>query len=410
MINYKRLEKDFINLSKFSKTKKCGITRYSYTCEDLMAKQYLIDEMKKIGLSIEIDNVGNIRGRMEGIEKNLLPIISGSHIDSVRNGGQYDGVLGVLGALEVARTIKENNIKQKRNFDILIFSEEEGSNFGLNLIGSKNIIKRFKNKELKTIFSENAKSMYEMIKYSEEKLKIEHSSEFYKAGFDTMVELHIEQGNFLEKNDKQIGIVEGIFGLRWFKVTIEGEANHAGATPMKFRKDPLVEASKIIYEIPNIVCDIDKINFVATVGQLSVIPNNINVIPDKVDFIIDVRSIDIKNIDTFYRELLLKIDKLNDRRYKAKVEELTRTDAKLFNKEVIDLLSKVAKTEKINYLKMYSGANHDTSVMSEIGKGIMIFVPSINGRSHCPEEETKKSDVEAGVNFLYKTLITLINK
>jgi len=304
----------------------------------------------------------------------------------------------------------QNNIKQKRNFDILIFSEEEGSNFGLNLVGSKNIIKRFEDEELKTIFSENAKSMYEMIKYSEEKLKIEHSSEFYKAGFDTMVELHIEQGNFLEKNDKQIGIVEGIFGLRWFKVTIEGEANHAGATPMKFRKDPLVEASRIIYEIPNIVCNIDKINFVATVGQLNVIPNNINVIPDKVDFIIDVRSINIQNIDTFYRELLLKIDKLNDRGYKAKIEELTRTDAKLFNKEVIDLLSKVAKTEKINYLKMYSGANHDTSIMSEIGKGIMIFVPSINGRSHCPEEETKKSDVKAGVNFLYKTLITLINK
>lgn len=403
-INLKRLMKDIEVLSSFNETLGEGCTRFSYSEEDKKARDYIINEMKKIGLKVIVDPVGNIRGILEGENPNEPVIMSGSHIDTVYKGGKLDGNLGVVCALEVARVLVENKVSLKRPYEVIVFTEEEGSNFGYNLVGSKVFTGNCNLEKIKELKDKNGESMYEKIKgldLNPDDLQkcIVNPSEI--KGF---VELHIEQGNVLDLENKSVGIVSGIVGLQWYEIEIKGKPNHAGATPMHSRKDPLVFASKIISQIPTIVKDKGDNSIVATVGNILCKPNAINVIPESVKFTIDIRGINIENVSLVVDE----IDKmLKEESFDYKINLLTQAREVKLSENILNVIEESAIEEKISYKKMYSGANHDSSIMAQITDVAMIFVPSVDGRSHCPEEYTKEKDIEKGCQLLLSSIIKL---
>lgn len=407
-INIHRVMNEIEKLNSFNSTVGRGCTRYSYSKEDLLAREYLMEEMKRAGFIVTVDSIGNIRGKMEGTDRNLPMIISGSHIDTVRYGGKYDGILGVICAIEVGRVLKENNIVHKRSYEVIIFTEEEGSNFSVNLLGSKAIAGKLTFKEIEDLRDKEGTSMVEMIKRlgvnpnEIEKCKIPSES---IAG---MIELHIEQGRVLDEEEIPVGIVKGINALNWYEVSIKGQANHAGATPMKYRRDAMVASSKIISRIPEIVGEIGDESNVATVGSIECRPNLPNVIPKEVKFTIDLRGIEPERNEKILSSIKKELSLIEVEGFETSIIQLTKAKETKSNKRFLDVIVEKAKQREITYKLMYSGSNHDTSIMGEICEVAMIFVPSVNGSSHCPEEYTKEEDIEKGCQLLLDTIEELI--
>lgn len=405
-INIKRIMKDIEVLNNFNETLGDGCTRFSYSKEDKKARDYIIGEMKRIGLKVTVDPVGNIRGRLEAENSNAPMVMSGSHIDTVYKGGKFDGNLGVVCALEVSRALIENKVSLKRSYEVIVFTEEEGSNFGYNLVGSKVLTGNCDLEKIKELKDKNDESMYEKIKglnLNPDELK---KCILNPAEIKGFIELHIEQGNVLDSEKKSVGIVNGIVGLQWFEIEIKGKSNHAGATPMRFRKDPMVVAGKIISMIPSIVKEKGDSTTVATVGSITCKPNAVNVIPESVKFTIDLRGINPEVLRLVVEEIIIK---LKGESFDYKMNLLTQAKEVKLSEKILNIVEESAKEEKISYKNMYSGANHDSSIMAQITDVAMIFVPSVDGRSHCPEEYTKEKDIEKGCQLLLRTISKLIS-
>ena len=407
-INIERVIRDLEILNTFNSTSENGCTRFSFTEEEKKAKDYLIKEMKAINMEVWCDEIGNLHGIFRGNGENKKIFLSGSHIDTVTNGGKYDGNLGVIGALEVARTFFENGIVPYDDFQVSVFVEEEGPHFGTNLIGSKGFCKQFSTEKTKTIKDFNGKTMFDLMKeggYSPENID---NMEFYPEKFKGSIELHIEQGRVLDLENKSIGIVKGIVGLKWFKIIIKGESNHAGATPMRYRFDPVAEGSKIIGELPNMVKSVDDDSIVATVGKINVFPNQTNIIPESLEFTIDLRGVEEKNLFLVKKMIDEKLEELRKKGFKCEISEIANASSVKSDKTILENIEKSVNENGFSYLTLYSGANHDTSILGQYIPSAMIFVPSVNGRSHCKEEFTKKEDIEAGCQVLCDTVYKLI--
>lgn len=409
-INIKRIMSDLEILNTFNTTPKNGCSRYSFTIEDTRAKEYLMGEMKAIGMEVWFDGIGNLHGLLKGSGDNKKIVLSGSHIDTVSNGGKYDGNLGVIGALEVARILSKSEAKIYNDYQVSIFVEEEGPHFGTNLIGSKAFCKNFSTDHSKKIKDSDGNSMYEVMKiagYNPEDIdKISFDSNKFKA----MIELHIEQGRVLDLENKSLGVVKGIVGLKWFKIIIKGESNHAGATPMKYRLDPVVEGCKLISEIPNIVKSMDDSSIVATVGKINIFPNQTNIIAKFIEFTIDLRGIDEENLLTVIDVIGSQLDELKEKGFYCEIEQIAEAKGVKSNSDILDIIENTIKIRKYNYTKLYSGANHDTNILGQHIPSAMIFVPSVDGRSHCKEELTKERDIEAGCQILFDTIVELLKK
>jgi len=406
-INLKRLMEDIQVLSSFNETTGEGCTRFSYSEEDKKARNYIINEMNKIGLKVTVDPVGNIRGKLEGKNPNYPSIMSGSHIDTVFKGGKYDGVLGVVCALEVARVLVEHNIILKRPYEVIVFTEEEGSNFGYNLVGSKVLTGECNLEKIKDIKTKSGQSMYNKIKELE--LNPDNLDEcvLKLSEVKGLVELHIEQGSVLDIENKTVGIVNGIVGLQWYEIEIKGKANHAGATPMPLRKDSMVASSQIISQLPSILKEKGDETTVATVGRILCKPNAINVIPESVKFTIDIRGMNPDVLKNVIDEISIRLKILEKEGFDCKINLLTKTKEVKLSDDILDIIEEEAKKEKISYKRMYSGSNHDSSIMAQVTDVAMIFVPSVEGRSHCPEEYTKDEDIKNGCRLLFKTIVEL---
>ena len=404
-VNIHRVMKGIERLSEFNSTPEKGCTRYSYSKEDLLARKYLINQMKEAGFEVRVDNIGNIKGVLKGTEEKLPVVISGSHIDTVKHGGNYDGILGVVAAIEVGRVIKENNLKHRRGYQVVIFTEEEGSNFSVNLLGSKAIAGKIEFEDIKDLKDNMGISMVDMIEKLGVNSRRVSECRIPKEEIYSMIELHIEQGRVLDEENISVGIVKGINALNWYEVRIEGEANHAGATPMKYRKDALIEASKLISKIPTIVEKFGDESNVATVGVIECKPN---VIPKEVKFTIDLRGIEPDTNRRILEEIKNELKKIENGGVKTSIKELTKAKETKSNEEILKIIEEKALKRKISYKFMYSGSNHDTSIISEICDVAMIFVPSVNGSSHCPEEYTKEIDIQNGCQLLLDTVEELI--
>ncbi len=401
-VSKERLLKNLKKLSEFGINKNNGNDRVAYSDYDVQAREYLKEYMKNLGLKVHVDYAANIIARKEGSNKKLRPIIFGSHIDAVPNGGHYDGPLGVISGIEALETILDNKIIISHPLELIIFTNEEGGVFGSRALAGKlnndaleiKTASGFTNGEGVDRLGGNQKRIFEVTK----------SSNDYHA----FVELHIEQGNILNKSNIDIGVVTGIVGLKWWDVTITGFANHAGTTPMDERKDPMIAAADFILLVKNIINEIPG-NQVGTVGKIEAYPGAPNVIPGEVKLSLEIRDLDESKIDFLFREIEEKakiIASNNETTISFSSIDINASPA-LMNKQIQSLIIDAANELNYSFKKMPSGAGHDAQDMAIIVPSGMIFIPSVDGISHSPKEFSSDEDVYKGANILLNTILKL---
>jgi len=404
-INGKRLQDSLEQMAKIGATPNGGVQRLTLSDEDKAARDLFVKWLKELNLEIVVDELGNIFGTRKGKDNTLAPVMSGSHIDSQPKGGRFDGILGVMGALEVMRTLTENNIETQHPVTIVVWTNEEGTRFAPAMMCSGVWANALDKQLIYDKTDINGK------RFEDELIRIGYKGDTpaRKSDVHAYYEYHIEQGPVLERENKIIGIPKGIVCLHWYDIYLEGEANQVGPTPMEGRHDALCAAAEMILkvnELPNRMGG----NLVATVGEIQNEPNSRNIIPDKIHFTVDIRSWDddlaIKAWDLIREDFENIAD---GRGCPIRIEETWRVEHSPFNQELVKNIADSAKILGYPSLHMVSGAGHDASYMNQIAPTAMIFVPSIGGRSHVEVENTKWEDCEAGTNVLLHTILKSAN-
>jgi hydantoinase/carbamoylase family amidase len=403
----KMLEK----LSTFNSSPEYGTTRVLFTEPELQAREYIKSEMKNAGLEVREDAIGNIFAKLEGEEKDLPVVWTGSHIDTVLNAGNFDGMAGVIAGIEALRVIKESNSKVKRSIEVLVYTSEEPTRFGLSCLGSRAMAGKLSLEEAGNLKDEEGKSLTEVLESLGYNLDEFDKIPVKKGDVHAAVELHIEQGGVLERIGKTIGVVKGISGPSAFNVTIKGMQSHAGGTPMIFRKDVIPACCEIALEIERVSKESASEDTVATVGKIDVLPNASNVISGEVVFSIDIRDVD----DEVKRDCIEKIFKfikeVEERRgLKIEIEKVNDDLATPSDEGILKVLDEVCEERSIDYHKMVSGAYHDSMMVGKFAPMAMLFVPSQNGISHSPDEWTEYEDIARGTDVLASALLKLSNQ
>jgi allantoate deiminase len=408
-VNGERLASRLDELSRIGLMDSGGVTRPGYSAEEKEAKELVIKWMKGAGLTVTSDGAGNVFGRLHGKTEGPA-IASGSHVDSVPNGGHFDGPLGVLSALEVAESWRETGFIPEKPYEIVIFSDEEGSRFKSSLTGSRAFMGQLKPEEMDSLHDENGKSFREVLteygSSAEECLKAGR----YGREFETFVEVHIEQGMVLERENQPVGVVNGIAGPASLEVTFTGEAGHAGNTPMAGRKDPLVAASLFVAAIENFPKQVSE-TAVATVGKLNVHPNGFNVIAQEVILTVDIRDIFEETRDQLLDQIKIEAVKIAEER---SIDVQMNLNAKIKPLPIDESLQAgIAESlEKFDIKPVYipSGAGHDTMIVGTEMPAAMLFVRSRDGISHNPREWTSLNDCVYGVHVLKDFVEGLMKK
>ncbi|WP_349729366.1 Zn-dependent hydrolase [Peribacillus frigoritolerans] len=394
-----RIKKQINDLSEFTSTPGKGTTRLTYSKEDVLTRNYIKNKMMETGLTVKEDGLGNIFGKLEGTLKDAPSVLIGSHFDSVPNGGAYDGPAGVIVALEVAALFAENQLTPKYPMEIVALIEEEGARFGGGLMGSRGIVGTLSEESFKNLRDKEGITTIEAMS------KIGLDSSLPKRrnpkSIKAFLELHIEQGPILEEKNIPIGIVEAIVGLTQFEVTIEGKAGHAGTTPMDRRTDALVAAAQIISQLPSLAIEEGE-GTVITTGRLHVLPNGANVIPNKVEFSIDIRSSKEEHINNVIKRMKELIESYHEQGIHTTAEQVLYMPPKVLSDEIKALLKDKSSDMEIPYCSINSGAGHDAMVFSDVTDVGMLFVPSKSGLSHCPEEWSDARHIANGVQIFYE--------
>jgi beta-ureidopropionase / N-carbamoyl-L-amino-acid hydrolase len=400
-VNSQRVNAHLAELSEFGKNPQGGVSRVAYSDADLKGREYAMKLMRDARLDVSIDAAGNIVGRRKGREQSLKPLVIGSHIDSVPEGGNYDGDVGSMGAIEVAHTLAENNVALLHPLEVIIFQNEEGGT-----IGSHAIAVGLTEKELNLV-TNSRKTIREGIKFIGGDIDRLASAVRKPGDITAYVELHIEQGGILHSEKIDIGVVEGIVGINWWDVTIEGFANHAGTTPMNGRRDALLAAAKYIEAVNRAVTSVPG-RQVGTVGKIQAFPGAYNVIPGKVTTSLGLRDLDAAKTQMIFQKIqeeVRQIEKATGTKFEFKQTNATPpapTDVRV--RRVIDEAAKgLGFTTKF----MPSGAGHDAQEMAHLGPVGMLFVPSVDGISHSPREFSRPEDITNGTNVLLHTLLRL---
>ena len=366
-----------------------GITRLAYSKEYKKADKFVGNLMEKAGLKVYRDSVGNLYGTLTSPETDEH-IMIGSHIDTVPEGGMFDGALGVLGALETVQTLIENDYSNNNNLTVVAFTGEEGTEIG-GTLGSRCFTGEIElNKKELEFFKNKGINSEDLMKTKIDKEKIKN-----------YLEMHIEQGEVLKNEDISIGVVKGIVGIARYKVTVIGEANHAGTTPMKLRDDALVKASKLITKVNEIVEDIGG-DLVGTVGQIDVEPGAVNVIPGRVEFTIELRDMEKANINQVMEKIKSSLNK-----NELMIEDILYEESVYLNEKVQNIIKKSAQKLNYDFKEMISGAGHDANPLSKITSTGMIFVPSHRGISHSPEEWTDWKEIQKGIEVMLEAVKSL---
>ena len=410
--NSSRIQQQLQTLSSFnSDPSQPGITRMLFSKEEIEARNYVKSLMKEAGLSITEDAVGNIFGTLKGTNPSLAPVWSGSHIDTVINAGKYDGTIGVIGAIEACRMIKEAGLSHERDITAIVYTSEEPTRFGVGCLGSRALAGHLSIEEAKEMRGDDGISLYDLLTSLSYDADALPSLKKNKGDVYACVELHIEQAPILDEKEIPIGIVEGICAPSYLKVSVAGVQEHAGSTPMTVRKDALCAAAQIILALEEMAKKLDHPNAVATVGKLQVFPNASNVIPGQVDFSIDIRDFLEERKTELTESICRFMDKLAQERgvsisYQVTADDLPCTSAP----SIVALLEETCKERNIPYHNMISGAYHDTLLVASFAPVAMIFVPSKNGISHDPAEFTELSHIVLGTEVLADSLYKLANQ
>jgi len=381
-----------------------GLYRMEGTKESKQSKEYLISRMKEAGLQVRIDRVGNIFARKEGKKTTRGAVMSGSHLDSVLNGGMFDGPLGVISALEAVRRLADQGFENERPIEVVAFMGEEGSAFRKVLFGSFVLIGKISTEEALTIKNDGGITLKDAL----DNLRLRGNFTLDLENVEYFIETHVEQGPILDKERISIGIVENITGLTWVNATLTGQENHAGTTPMNARKDALVAAAEIVQFVnrraKETVMALGS-STVATVGKMIVHPGAPNIVPGAVEMGIDIRDADLSVMQNLQKEIIAAIRDLKDRHgVESRIEIPFEHPPKPCSQEVIQAVAKAASSLRIPTKRMNSGAGHDAQNMAEKVKTAMLFVPSIGGISHSPLEWTNWKDIENGIKVLTETI------
>ena len=403
MIQRERLVKDFEAMAQLTAPGE-GINRLAFTDADWAGRQYIIDRMTDAGLSVEIDDFGNVIGYKIGKKPDLPAVMVGSHTDSVPNGGNYDGVVGVLSAIEVIRSMIDDGYEHDHTIAVVSFMCEESGRFGNATLGSKAMRGELTLQDLHHLVDKQGISLYEALKGRNLNPDgIETMA--YKRPVKSFTEIHIEQGKVLEHEQKTIGIVTGIAAPERFYVTIRGNADHSGATPMNLRHDALCGASKIILGIEEIASMQEAPPVVGTVGVVEVTPGAMNVIPGAVKLGVDIRSISKvarNSVVTLVKEF---IDITAEKRgLSYTIETIAQDHPVEMHPAMIREIEEAVKSVGVEYMTIPSGAGHDAMHWAEVVPTGMIFIPCRDGISHNPAEFAEMDDIVTGAAVLDKVL------
>ena len=396
-----RLQKALEEMAKIGATPNGGVQRLTLSDEDKEARDLFVRWLKEMDLEVTIDEMGNIFGRRGGKNNDLAPVMSGSHVDSQPKGGRFDGILGVMGALEVLRTIHENKIETERPIVIVDWTNEEGSRFAPAMLASGVWAGALDRDWAYNRTDINGKQFVDEL----ERIDYKGAVPAEKWPVHAYYEYHIEQGPVLEQQGKVIGAPKGILCLHWYDIYLEGEANQVGPTPMEGRHDALCAAAEMILKVNELPASMGG-NMVSTVGEIQNYPNSRNIIPDRVHFTVDVRSWDDDLALKAWEEVKKGFEEIAQRRgCPIRIEETWRVEHSPFDQKLVQKVLDTADELGYPALHMVSGAGHDASYMNQIAPTAMIFVPSIGGRSHVEVENTKWEDCEAGANVLLHTIL-----
>ena len=400
-VDGKRIMEHIGALGEFGKNPQGGVSRVAYSEADKQGREYVLGLMKNARLEVTIDAAGNLIGKRAGSENNLKPLLIGSHIDTVPEGGNYDGVVGSMGAIEVAQTLAEQNVTLRHPLEVVIFQNEEGG-----LIGSRAMDGELQEKELDLV-SRSGKTIREGIKFIGGDPAKLNEVKRAKGDIAAYLELHIEQGNTLDTEKINIGVVEGIVGINWWDVTIEGFANHAGTTAMNNRQDALLAAAKFIEAVNRVVTSVPG-RQVGTVGRISALPGAPNVIPGKVVLSLELRDLDAAKIKMLYEKIQAEAQQIaGASKTKFEFKEINVNIPAPTDTRIRSLISDAARELGLSTKLMPSGAGHDAQDMARLGPVGMIFVPSVAGISHSPREFSHPEDIANGANVLLHTLLKL---
>lgn len=397
-----RLELRILELGRFGANPEGGVSRVAFSEADRAGREYVAALMRQAGLEVRVDTAGNIIGRRAGKDSSLPAIMTGSHIDSVPRGGNYDGDVGVLGAIEVAQLLQSHDIATRHPIEFVVFTDEEGGT-----VGSQAMAGRLSDAAL-ALASHSGLTIRDGLRaLGGDPARIGEARR-EPGSVAAFVELHIEQGAVLDESGIDIGVVEGIVGIRWWNVTVEGFANHAGTTPMNRRRDALVTAAEFALAV-NRTASTTPGTQVATIGRIHAEPGAPNVIPGRVVMSLEIRDLAAEKMETVFRSI------------EAEARRIATAHGTTIRFEEVDLALEPAPTDGrlrrvieaaasslgLSHRRMPSGAGHDAQEMAHVAPIAMIFVPSRGGISHAPAEYTSAADMANGADVLLRTLLAI---
>jgi len=407
-IDRARLEETFREQARIGATTGGGLTRLALSDEDRIIRDRMVAWLEAAGCAVRVDRMGNIFGRRPAspggpTDDELPPVVMGSHVDSVPTGGRFDGVLGVVCALEAIRALNAAKTRTRHPIELAIFTNEEGARFQPAMLGSAVMAGKV---SLEDAYNKRDRHGIRLVDELE-RIGYLGAEPCIPRPMRAYLELHIEQGPFLEEAGLPVGVVEGIVAIAWARVTFHGEQDHAGPTPMPARHDALVAAADVVKAVRRIPLEIGR-DMVGTVGWLDVHPNIVNAIPGKAVLTSDLRAPSDTDLDRAVERLEAAArDAAAAEGVRPEYEPLMRVPLTRFDTDVVGAVEAAATTLGVRYRRMLSGAGHDAQHMAAICPTGMVFVPSIRGKSHCEEENTHFDDIEHGANVLLHAALTL---
>ncbi len=401
-VNGERLNSSIERLAQIGRQPNGDICRLAFTPEDLQARYRVQQWMVEAGMTVRTDTAGNMIGRYEGTVESAPALATGSHIDTVPSGGCYDGVLGVLAGIEVVRTLRERNLRLKHPIEVIVFSDEESTMIGGQAIAGTVLQNEPERYQAKT--GQSITACLEAVGGCWSKIR---SAVRSRADMAAFLELHVEQGAVLERSQTEIGVVQGVVGMLRQLITITGQANHAGTTPMDMRQDALVAAAQIILAVKQIALSMPS-QPVATVGYLTVAPNAVNIVPGQVELSVDMRDLSQDCLDSMMSRLMREVGAIAaETQTEINFTPVLCVPPTLAAPQVQETIAEVCQTLNLSHRAMPSRAGHDSLELGRITDMGMIFVPSQAGLSHSGAEYTSPEQCTQGANVLLHSLIKL---
>ena len=402
------IKQDIEKLSEYTSTPGNGVTRVLFYEEELKGRDFIKGRMEENGLQVREDAIGNIFGRLAGTSPELPPVWTGSHIDTVLNAGMFDGTAGVIAGIEALRVIRNSGKKHKRDLEVVVYTSEEPTRFGLGCLGSRTLAGDLTLEDMRIIKDKDGNSIAHTLESLGYDLKGLKDVKRKQGEVHAAVELHVEQGAVLDSGHIKIGVVTTISAPTDMTVQVRGVQGHAGATPMDLRKDAFSAAAEIALELEGLARKAEDYSTVITIGKMDIFPGATNVIPGQVTFSIDLRSADMQEKNRIIEKFNKIIRGIETKRGVAvSFELISHEHPERADKGVIDIISGICNERKLNYKRMVSGAYHDSMFLSKFAPFGMIFVPSKNGISHHRDEWTDYEDLALGTDLLAETLSRL---